>query len=150
MGKGRLSFMAEQTGPEPVIGALILNSAGKALFVKSHKWRDKYCIPGGHIELGESLSSAVKREVKEETGLNVDNIEFICFQEFIFDNSFWTKKHFLCFLFSCMAKETNVVLDNSELQDHVWVPPREALNLPVAPYVRATIKEYERLQGDKK
>lgn len=45
--------MAEQLFPEPTVGAFIFNQAGELLLSKSHKWPDKYVIPGGHVELGE-------------------------------------------------------------------------------------------------
>ena len=63
--------MAKQQFPEPTVGALIFNPEGKLLLMRSHKWRDKYVVPGGHIELGEHIEDALKREVKEETGLDV-------------------------------------------------------------------------------
>ena len=34
----------------------------------------RWCLPGGHCESGESVTEAVIREVKEETGLDVDMI----------------------------------------------------------------------------
>ena len=87
--------MADQQFPEPTVGALIFNPEGKIFLMKSHKWFGKYVIPGGHIELGETAADAVKREVKEETGLDVDDVKFIMHQEFIFDEVFWKKKHFI-------------------------------------------------------
>ena len=54
--------------PEPTVGALVFNPEGKILLIKSYKWTGKYVISGGHIELGESIEQALKREVKEETG----------------------------------------------------------------------------------
>lgn len=51
--------MAEMRFPEPVVGVLIFNTEGKMLLLKSHKWRDKYIIPGGHIELGERIEEAI-------------------------------------------------------------------------------------------
>lgn len=35
--------------PEITVGALILNPFGEMLLLKSHKWRNKLVIPGGHI-----------------------------------------------------------------------------------------------------
>ena len=36
-----------------------------------------WCLPGGHFEWGESLISAAKRELEEETGIISDNLEYI-------------------------------------------------------------------------
>jgi len=136
--------MAEQLYPEPTVGALIFNPAGKILLIKSHKWRNKYVIPGGHIELGEKIEEALKREVKEETGLDIYDIKFICFQEFIFDEAFWKKRHFIFLDFACKTDSTEVKL-NSEGQEFVWVTLDEALKLDIEPYTRKTIEEYLKL-----
>jgi len=61
-----------QVFPEPTVGALIVDQQGKILLARSHKWFDKYTLPGGHIEVGESMADAVRREVKEEVGLDVE------------------------------------------------------------------------------
>lgn len=141
--------MSEQKFPEPTVGALIFNPEGKIFLMKSHKWKGKYVIPGGHIEIGEKIEDALRREIKEETGLDVDNIEFIRFQEFIFDNAFWQKKHFIFLEFACRTKSTKVKL-NSESQEYLWATLEEALKLPIEPYTRRTIEEYIKKKQPKK
>lgn len=136
--------MVEQQYPEPTCGALIFNPEGKIFLMKSYKWKDKYVIPGGHVELGEKIEDSLKREIKEETGLDIYGIEFICFQEFIFDKAFWKKKHFIFFDFSCKTNSREVKL-NSEGQEYVWVSIKESLNLPIEPYTRKTIEKYLQL-----
>lgn len=133
--------MTAQQFPEPTAGALIFNPEGKVLLIKSHKWGNKYVIPGGHIELGETIEEALRREIKEETGLDARDFEFICIQEFIFDDAFWKKKHFIFLDFACKTDSKHVVL-NHEGQDYVWVSLKEALKLPIEPYTRHLIEEY--------
>lgn len=55
-----------QKYPEPIVGALIFNNKDEIFLMKSHKWEGKYVIPGGHIELGETIEEALKREVKRK------------------------------------------------------------------------------------
>jgi len=52
------------------VGGLISNSEGRVLLVKSP--RRGWEFPGGQVEIGEDLISALKREVKEETGVDIE------------------------------------------------------------------------------
>lgn len=47
---------------------LLLTRRNSNLRVFPHAW----VMPGGHIDLGESLEEGVVREIKEETGIQVD------------------------------------------------------------------------------
>lgn len=67
--------------PEPTVGAIILNPEGLVLLCRSKKWGDKYVFPGGHIELGEKMEDALRKEVMEETGQEIFDIELISLQE---------------------------------------------------------------------
>ena len=133
--------MKKQKFPEPTAGALIFNPQGKILLVKSHKWHNRFVMPGGHIELGETIQQALKREIKEETGLHIYDIRLMRIEEFIFDNNYWKKKHYIFFDHICRTKKKKVVL-NYEGQDYIWTLPRHALHLNVEPYTKKTIKFY--------
>jgi nucleoside triphosphatase len=133
----------EQKYPEPTEGALIFNQEGEILLVKSHKWKGKYTIPGEHIDLGERMEDALKREIKEETVLDIYDIKFICFQEFILDQGLYKKKHFIFFDFAFRTDSTDVKL-NEEAEEYAWVTLEEALNLDIDPYTKNTIEEYIR------
>lgn len=60
------------------IGAIII-SDGKILLEKrkNEPGKGKWSIPGGLVELGETVEQTVLREVKEETGLEVENPEHL-------------------------------------------------------------------------
>ena len=59
------------------MGAVIEDDQGRILLVK-HKperggfWQGKWICPGGELELGEAIRDGIKREVKEETNLEID------------------------------------------------------------------------------
>jgi len=132
--------MADQIFPEPTVGVFIFNKAGEMLLLQSHKFPGKYVVPGGHVELGETLEEAAIREAKEETDLDIYDLKFINFQQFIYDPSFWKKRHFIFFDYACKADSLEVQL-NDEAQQHVWVKLDAALRLPLDAYTQTSIEK---------
>lgn len=137
-----LEYMSEQKYPEPVVGALIFNQEGKFFLMTSPKWKGMYVVPGGHVELGETIEQALKREVKEETNLDVFDIQAISIEEFIFGEEFHEKKHFIFFDYACKTKNANVIL-NKEGSKYVWVNFDEALKLPLQSFTKVVILKYK-------
>lgn len=105
--------------PEPTVSAVIFNPDGKILLCKSHKWENKYVIPGGHIELGEKMEDTLKREIWEETGLNIYDIKLISLKESIYSDKFHEKKHFIFIDYICKTDSSNVTL-NDEAEEYEW------------------------------
>ena len=64
--------------PTVGVGAVIWNARGEVLLIKrAHPPRqDEWSIPGGKVEAGEKLQDAIKREVREETGLEIEIVDF--------------------------------------------------------------------------
>jgi nucleoside triphosphatase len=135
--------MPENQYPEPTVGGLVFNPKGKLFLMRSHKWKNAYTVPGGHIELGERMEDALKREVKEETNLDIYDIEFLTHQEFIYNSEFWKKKHFIFFDFACKTDSDNVIL-NEEAQEYIWVGLDEVFELHLDNYTKHAINEYKR------
>ena len=131
-----------QVYPEPTVGALIVNKEGKILLTESHKWFNKYTLPGGHIEVGETMKEAVIREVKEEVGLDVEVGDMLLMQEAIFAEEFWKRKHFIFFDFLCKSKDQPVKLDGHELQEYLWEYPGAAFKLNLDSFTRKTLEKY--------
>lgn len=136
--------MTDQTFPEPTVGVFIINKDEKLLLLKSYKWPEQFGVPGGHLELGERIEDAVKREAKEETGLDVFDLRFLCFQEFIYDPSFWKQRHYIFFDYVCKSDSMDVLLNN-EAESYIWVSLDDALNLPIDSYTRFSINKYNEL-----
>lgn len=92
--------------------------------------------------MGETLVDAVRREVKEEVGLDVEVVEFLLHQEAIYASEFYKKKHFIFFDFYCHSGKQEVKLDNDELQEYVWVYPGQAFNLNLDSFTKKTLQKY--------
>ncbi|UCD04331.1 MAG: NUDIX domain-containing protein [Candidatus Woesearchaeota archaeon] len=134
--------MAEKQYPEPTVGALIFNKKGKVFLMKSPKWGDRYIVPGGHVELKEKIADALKREIKQETNLDIYDITLVGVQDCIFDEDFVEKKHFIFIDFVCKTNYTEVKL-NEEGIEYGWFSLKEVLDLPnLCEYTKNTIKKY--------
>lgn len=131
-----------QLYPEATVGALIVNEEGKVLIVQSSKWNNRYTVPGGHIELGERAEEAIKREVREETGLDVEPVKLLLVQQAIYPEDYHKHEHFLFMDYICKAKSSEVKLDGRELQGYVWVRPEDALKLDIEEYTRNFVVKY--------
>jgi mutator protein MutT len=65
-------------GPRVGVGAVLIHQ-DKVLLIKRGKepLRGRWVVPGGTVELGETLEQALVREVQEETGLTVRPLEVV-------------------------------------------------------------------------
>ncbi|MGD8405837.1 MAG: NUDIX domain-containing protein [Anaerolineales bacterium] len=133
--------MSVQRYPEPTVGIFIFNAKDEVLLLQSHKWPGAYVVPGGHVELGERLEETAIREAKEETGLDIYDLEFILFQEFVYEPAFWKQRHFIFFDFAAKTDSTDVVL-NDEAQEHIWIEPERALDLNLDSYTRKGLETH--------
>ena len=120
---------------------MIFNSEGKILLIKSQKWENRYIFPGGHVEFGETLEEALKREIKEETNLEVEEIKFFTNLEFIKPEDYYKKGlHFVGIEFTCKAVSLEVKLDERESFEFIWIKPEDSLNLDLQNQVRKSIE----------
>ena len=110
--------------------------------MRSSKWKNKHTVPGGHIELGERAEDAIRREVKEETGLDVEDVKLLLVQEAIYPKDYYKHEHFVFMDYICRAKNPQVKLDGRELQEYVWVNPKDAVKLDMEEYTRNFVNRY--------
>jgi len=70
--------------PKIGTGAIIFNDKGQLLFGKRTYNPTGYSVPGGHIEFGETIEDCCKREVLEEAGIIIENLEIVTWGENIY------------------------------------------------------------------
>lgn len=129
-------------GIEVVCSAIIENSRGKILLVQSPKWSNKWILPGGHIEPGETIKAAIEREAEEEIGLKLKAGAIISYGELINSKDFHRSAHFIYFDLLCKPRTTKVKIDNQEITGYLWVKPEKALEMDLAESYPETIQNY--------
>jgi ADP-ribose pyrophosphatase YjhB (NUDIX family) len=110
---------------QPVVGvgAVIVHD-GKIVLIKrgNEPGKGKWSIPGGHVELAESLEQAVVRECKEETGLDNENPVLIDVVSNVdYDELGKVKYHYVIidYLVHVTGGQAEAASDAEELR---WVP----------------------------
>ena len=118
------------TRPYLAVSAAIFRD-GRVLIVRRARppAHGLYTLPGGGVELGETLEEAVIREVREETALEVEPIELVGFRQAIArDGDGRIERHFVILPFAAHWISGEVSL-NEELAKAHWLAPAELAGL---------------------
>jgi 8-oxo-dGTP diphosphatase len=92
-----------------------------------------FSLPGGVVEVGETLTQAVIREVREETSLAIEPVGLAGFRETITrDPDGRVERHFVILPFAARWLAGEVAL-NEELSEARWLHPAELAGLPITP-----------------
>ena len=110
---------------EKSCGAIVIYKSGdrcKVLLVKNHNGRN-YSFPKGHVEQGESEEQTAVREVKEETGLDIEIIR--SFRE-VADYCPFGKIRKRVVFFMAQTMSDKVTIQEEEIDSYIWVDLDEA------------------------
>jgi ADP-ribose pyrophosphatase YjhB (NUDIX family) len=134
--------MAREYPAHPVVGVgAVIVRDGRALIVRRrHEPRKgEWSLPGGMLNLGESLSDAVRREVGEETGLEIELGPIIeTFDRIHRDDAGRIRYHFVIVDFVCWSARGDAVA-GSDAEAVAWVTADEIDNYGVNAHAKAVI-----------
>lgn len=126
------------------VKALIMNN-GKFLVLKKniHIRHDRWDIPGGKVQYGEDPYNALKREVMEETSLEITIEKSLGVWHYLRLNE---NDQVVCHMFLCTTKSNNVDISKNKEEgfpvlEYKWVTKEEFLDMPANERLKKFISE---------
>jgi 8-oxo-dGTP diphosphatase len=127
------------------VGAAIWNNRHEVLLIRRTKEprKGQWSLPGGKVEFGESLHLALKREIREETGLEIEIVGLIDVAETIDDEAAGAKgSHFVLIDYAARVVSGEAAAA-SDAADATWVPIAELARYPMWDVMREIIVRSE-------
>jgi 8-oxo-dGTP diphosphatase len=114
---------AEFISPIPVVSCVVINE-GRILLLKRamEPGKGKWALPAGYVEPAETIEQAIIREMKEETGLDVEVSYLRSYAKQLDDG-----RAFLSLMFIARTDRNDVVIDDESLEWNWFPHQRSAL-----------------------
>jgi 8-oxo-dGTP diphosphatase len=131
------------------VGAVVLTADGRVVLVRRGQppLAGEWSLPGGMLEVGESLPDGVVREVREETGLDVDVGPFIdVFEHIAVDREARVEYHYVLLDYLCRARRGEARAA-SDVTDLAMAAPDDLERYALAAKARAVIARALSLAG---
>jgi nucleoside triphosphatase len=131
-----------------IVVGIVQNEFGEYLICKMPKGRgvfpDQWGLPGGGIEEGEMMEAALRRELREELGIEISDIKPLFFTDGQYRKSFpdgTQREVYMIFLiFSCKAISPELVLA-PEFSDYAWVRQESLMSYELNSATIATFQQ---------
>lgn len=100
---------------DPAVIMSVVDADDRLLLARGAGWPEgRYSVLAGFLEPGETLEAAVRREVREEVGIDVRDVTYLGDQPWPFPNS-------LMIGFTARAESTDLTLQEDEIAEACWV-----------------------------
>ena len=127
----------------PCVGAVVTDETGRSLLVRRGREpaRGSWSVPGGRVEPGETDAEAVAREVREETGLDVEVLELVGYVERPGpDGSTYAIHDYRCRLTARSEPAAALARDDADAVG--WFVEPALRELPTSPGLVETLQEW--------
>ena len=123
--------------PHVAVGAIVVRDDSLLMIRRGQEpAKGLWSLPGGRLEHGEYLADAVRREVKEETGLDVTAGELVGIFEVVGDT------HYVILDFFARAEGAAEPVASSDVDEVRWVPLAEVASLDCTPRFVETLRAW--------
>src|SRR4029434_3054003 len=104
---------------------------------------------GGKVKWGELSADALRREIQEETNLEITDIQLVMVQDCIHSQELYRDAHFVLLNYVCLCvSDSAKVKLNDEAREFRWLTTREAYELPLNEPTRKLLDLVVGLRGD--
>lgn len=127
----------------PAASAVVTDREGRIL-LQRRRDNDLWSIPGGAMEIGEDIATAAVREVKEETGLDVEPISLVGIYsdpQYVVAYSDGEVRQQFSICFACRVVGGQIATSN-ESSEVGFFTPQEIEDLPMHESIRLRIRHY--------
>ena len=116
---------------EMVTCVMIQNPETNDVLIQNRKRKyPGYSFPGGHVECGESIYDCAVREVKEETGLDVEKLKYCGVVHWVNREN---NERYLCFMYKTTQFDGNLITKTDE-GEQFWLGISELFATPKAKF----------------
>jgi 8-oxo-dGTP diphosphatase len=130
-------------GPRIGVGAVVVRD-GSLLMIRRNKepYTGRWSVPGGTLERGEYLTDAVRREVLEETGIEVDVGDLLGILEWV------GEPHYVILDYVATPSAATDPRPGGDVSEARWVPLEEVPKLECTPRFHESLRGWGVLSAD--
>lgn len=135
----REHLLARERRVIATVGGLLVADTGELLLIRTAKWSGRWGLPGGKIDYGETMLDAYRREMREETGIEVEHADWLCIQDCIESPEFTQPRHFLLINYVSRLAGRPEPRKNYESTQIGWFSPAQVAGMDLNQPTRAAI-----------
>ncbi|QQE79840.1 NUDIX hydrolase [Alicyclobacillus sp. SO9] len=126
MSTGYIMGLREMVGARPLImpaAAVVIEDADGRILLQHRSDNDTWGLPGGSMEMGETFEETARREVLEETGLEVKDLQLFCLHsgsEAFYEYPNGHQVYVAAVIYTTTSYAGHIKLDLSESLDVQW------------------------------